>query len=541
MVHVVRPIVLAALLAALAAGAPAQSPPPFTPFPHTVGNSPYGVTASDFDLDGVVDLAVANVGSSHVSVLRGLGGGAFAPQTAVPAVPGGLSIAAGDLDADGDADLALVATLSPNVTLLLGDGAGGFAAPATVVTGSFDTPCLALGDLQGDGLLEIVVGEPLVFTGGRIVAFLWTGGATFTAGASVQLFVSFRDLVMADFDADGLRDVGYAATTSYLIPGPHTIFGPIGQVGWVRGDGAGGLSATGFGANLTPGPSLASMTVTVSADDVNHDGRVDLVATEAFNGTGLTLLPGLCWTFLSTPGGWAATQPPLAIGNITADAALGDLNADGNPDLAMAKTAFSGVSVAMGNGATGFGPTSQAFVGPLIRGITLADLDADGRPDLAAVGDTTLLTVLLNQLAAPLGASTYGVGSAGCLGVQGMFAGSAPQVGNGAFGFSCTNAPAGALGFCVVGNVASVPGTDVLGIGLRMHVDLAASSLLVGINAFADAGGVGHAPAPIPADPSLAGAQLFAQMVWLWPASAPCDPSPFGFSSSNGLAFTIQP
>ena len=54
----------------------------------TTGNVPTGLTSTDFNGDGKLDLAVANNGASSVSILLGQGDGTFAPKADYP-TPGG--------------------------------------------------------------------------------------------------------------------------------------------------------------------------------------------------------------------------------------------------------------------------------------------------------------------------------------------------------------------------------------------------------------------------------------------------------------------
>ncbi len=83
-----------------------------------VGVYPVAIAALDVDQDGVMDLAVANAGSSTISVLRGAGGGSFGGRVDHGAgSPSGLAV--GDLNRDGRPDLVVTERTSNAVVALL--------------------------------------------------------------------------------------------------------------------------------------------------------------------------------------------------------------------------------------------------------------------------------------------------------------------------------------------------------------------------------------------------------------------------------------
>ena len=63
--------------------------------------------------------------------------------------------------------------------------------------------------------------------------------------------------------------------------------------------------------------------------------------------------------------------------------AMGDLNGDSKPDLAVANTNANTVAVLLGNGDGTFGPRSDYVTGNSFS-VAIGDLNGDGKPDLAA-------------------------------------------------------------------------------------------------------------------------------------------------------------
>ena len=94
--------------------------------------------AGDFNGDGRTDLAVANGGRQHVSVLLGNGDGTFQPQ--VHAERGGagpIAVVAGDFTGNGRTDLAVANVGDNTVSVLLGNGDGTFQPQVTYAVGLF--------------------------------------------------------------------------------------------------------------------------------------------------------------------------------------------------------------------------------------------------------------------------------------------------------------------------------------------------------------------------------------------------------------------
>ena len=188
------------------------------------------------------------------------------------------------------------------------------------------------------------------------------------------------DLVTANNGVSGDSDEYVGATASVLLGNgdgtfaPRTDFGPV------------GTSAS---------PS------SVAIADLNGDGRLDLAVALWGWGWGLVLLGNGDGTFATSSDlGFDTGLRPQSV-------AIGDLNADGRPDVATANSYSSTASVALGNGDGTFGLKTDFATGSGPFSVAIGDLNADGRPDLATANLlSNTVSVLLGNGDGTFGAKT---------------------------------------------------------------------------------------------------------------------------------------
>jgi len=416
------------------------------------------LTVGDFTGDGRPDLVYASpfADTAHVyanTTPAGASETSFQAPVSLPTGSVPKVFAARDVDGDGRVDLLVLARFpSPSlVRVYLNETASGAAAPQFAGAVDFAAPSgsesMAIGDLDGDGRQDVVVGGPYGFSAWRSTASAG-GPVTFSSPVSVTKFSNFFALEIVDVDGDGRRDVVGADAASHGLhvflnrtaPGtPSLAFdgGTLFATGHsmdtiathdLDGDGRVDLlvgsrddtlhvymnrcqagTAPSFLGTALPGPYEASVA------DIDGDGRADVVLTDDGGRFAAIRLN-------RTPLGSSApvfAESSLTIANaIPKEIQLVDANADGLLDI-IARTTNNSTACYRNTTAPG-GSLSFAglvSVGGGPDGMAVADLDADGLPDLA--------TVTLAGLRVHLNRSTSG----GAIAFSSVttFAGSSPK------------------------------------------------------------------------------------------------------------------
>lgn len=240
---------------------------PWSPDLHAMDAAPL-----DVDRDGDLDLAIAvENGVNRLYINNGTGRFTHAPGAFGTVAHDSEHVRAADFDRDGNTDLVFVAESDEVHQLFLGDGRGGFVDASARLPAQSQGNGLAVGDVNGDGLADIVVGntgEPIYGEKTpmrRARNFLWLNDRRkpghfidATARNLPDADDQSEGVTLADMDGDGDLDLLTASTQRNRL---------------LINDGKGRFTDASDQLDLR----VPMETREVHAFDANRDGRLDIL------------------------------------------------------------------------------------------------------------------------------------------------------------------------------------------------------------------------------------------------------------------------
>lgn len=355
--------------------------------PIALGMLPTGIAMGDFDRDGNLDMAAINSGDGMTPgtlvVFRNAGDATFSGPDSYPLGVFPMGLTAGDLNGDGKLDL-VAANSKPDpsqggsgssYSVLLGRGDGTFDPPVTVPSGAVPE-AVALGDLNGDGVLDIAGAA----RGGAssptdMVSVLFgAGNGTFNPESLTPAGATPTSVAIGDLDQTGGRDIAISGFSQWAT---DLIFG--------KGDGTFEPFPASFPAGEQPGDIIVG--------NFNADTHLDV----AVRTRGATQSVNHAFTILLGRGD-GNFDPPVQY-DLSTDSQLpntmaaADVDGDNKTDFVLTNAIFQGVfqpslSVFTNNGDGTYTNIQDTLIAPQVSGNTnittaiLTKLDTNSATDL---------------------------------------------------------------------------------------------------------------------------------------------------------------
>ncbi len=289
-----------------------------------VSGVPISPTAGDLDGDGKPDLIVGNVTAQVVVAYRNSSSStaiSFDPPQNVSLFTTGkiISTAITDIDGDGKPDVIVLSDRLPSLTIYRNVTFAGFFAFETGKVYSLPTlpipSTLAIRDLDQDGLPDIVVGSGanvFIFRNSSTPAFI-----SLDPAIVLPVDLPITGMGIGDFDGDSKNDIVTAG------------FSPSDPAG-------SGLSVLKNNSSLgniqfagTAFSPLGGAVTNLKVADLDGDGKPDISVLNTTSNT-ISILKNISQATISfvTKADYVTNASPVA-------SALGDLDGDGKPDLAI--------------------------------------------------------------------------------------------------------------------------------------------------------------------------------------------------------------
>jgi hypothetical protein len=344
---------------------------------YPVGVEPVDVAIGDLDRDGGIDLVVANRVSGTLSILLNDGDGSFQPASAVQVGSQPVAVAVAALNSDPFPDIISSNSGSNSVSILMNLGDGSFADAVNYTVG-VSPKGIVSADLDGNATTDVAVVNRESQT---VTVLLNSGDGTLTPSGSFYSGGAYiRPSWIAAGDIDGDQDTDLAVVKNY-----HNLYFRNGYVDLFLNDGGGVFTAV---QTLDMGRS----STTPILIDLDGDGDRDLGVSGFVDSS-------YKFSVCLNDGTGSFAEPVAYYAGASGRAAAGDLDLDGDADIVISSEGVGAwsYSVLLNHGDSSFADAFTVAVGPMPGGLAARDLDADGDPDVAVtIADDNVVAVVPN-------------------------------------------------------------------------------------------------------------------------------------------------
>ena len=365
----------------------------------TTGTNPSSIAVSDLDGDGKLDIVVTNLGSSTVSVFKNTstsGTISFADKIDFETSGGPRSVAIGDIDSDGRPDLCVASSPVSILRNISTNSEISFESKKDFSTGS-NPISIDIGDIDGDKKLDLVVANfNFADINSAIVSVFQNTSTTnhisLTSYPSINISrpnYCLRGVSLCDLNFDNKLDLIIAAAPIIATNNP-------GIISVYKNTSTN--STISFTDYLSAYTTINRAPNKIVKGNIFGDGEVGvIVGSWSFNFFSVVNNEG---TFLYN---W--DYP----GKIPRSISIGDLDGDGRPDIAVANSGSSALSIFRNiNGTTirSFSPTSGTIGDEIIiKGVHLSEAKS---VSLGEVPASSFTIVSDSCISATIGAGASG-------------------------------------------------------------------------------------------------------------------------------------
>lgn len=302
---------------------------------------------------------------------------AFSTRTDISTGNGPQSIFSMDMDGDGKPDLVVADGDSNTVEIYRNTSSVGSISYALAVDyllpPGYYPVAITAGDLDGDGKPEVIVSN---YGSPKLAIFRntsTTGAISFASPIYYALGNYTTGVVVEDCNGDGKPEIVVSSAADNLVSV------------YANNSTTGSLSfSPKMDLHLPPG----TLPFNVIVSDLDGDGKPDLASVNAatntvsvFRNTGST---GGALSF--------AANVDFSVGGGPQDLAVGDIDGDGKPDLAVVNNGDATITLLQNtctSGTISFTRGTDVPTGASNPGspwaLVLADFDGDGKPDIASI------------------------------------------------------------------------------------------------------------------------------------------------------------
>src|SRR5262249_11905738 len=152
-------------------------------------------------------------------ILLGNGDGTFRAAANYPVTKARFSLAVGDFNGDGILDLVVANSGTPpnrqdaSVDVLLGNGDGSFQAAGSFPAGPYPLS-VTVADFNGDGIPDLAVAN---LSNATVSVLLGQGNGSFGPAVGYRVGVGPQGLAVGDFNGDGIPDLAVANSGSNTV------------------------------------------------------------------------------------------------------------------------------------------------------------------------------------------------------------------------------------------------------------------------------------------------------------------------------------